>query len=121
MHCERMVKVLVRVYNAIIKYNHFPFKWLDVLDVMIEKVKGNRINKLRDMKIIEAYLQLLMRIFLGLRISDNYKNDMIMSEHNYLSRKRFSINSALLEKRLIFDLARKTDDLFAHTTSDLET
>ena len=47
MHCERMVKVLVRFYNTMIKHNHFPSRWLNVLDVMIEKGKGNKVNKLR--------------------------------------------------------------------------
>ena len=49
MHCEILVKVLVRFYNLIIKCNHFTSRWLDVLDVMIEKVKGNIISKLRVM------------------------------------------------------------------------
>ena len=49
MHCERMAMVLVRFYNAIIKHNQFLSRWFCVLDVMIEKGKVNRINKLRVM------------------------------------------------------------------------
>ena len=71
MCCERTVKVLLRFYNVMIKHNHFPSRYLDMLDVMIEKGKGNKINKLRVMKIIEAYLQLLVRKVLGLRIVEN--------------------------------------------------
>ena len=70
---------------------------------MIEKGKGNRTNKLRVMKTIEAELQLLMRMFLGLSMTENYENDNRMSKHNYGSRKGCSIESALLKKRLIFD------------------
>ena len=44
IYCERMVDVLVRFYNAMLKYNHFPSRWLNVLDVMIEKGKGKRIE-----------------------------------------------------------------------------
>ena len=80
---EKIAKYLVRFYNAIIKHNHFLSRWLDVLDMMIEKVKVNWINKLIVMQIIEADLQLLMRIFLGLRISDEYSNDRRTSKHNY--------------------------------------
>jgi len=50
------------------------------------------------MTIIEAYLQLLMRIFLGIIIEDNFENDRRILKHNYGSRKGFSIDSAILEK-----------------------
>ena len=50
MCCEIIKKVLAQFINAIIKHNHFPASWLDVLDTMIEKGKGNKINKLRVMK-----------------------------------------------------------------------
>jgi len=43
-----------------------------------------------------------------------------LSKDNYGSRKRFSIESALLEKRLIFDLAKITEEKFARVISDLE-
>ena len=65
-----------------IKHNYFPSRWLDVLDVTIEKVKGSKTNKLRVIQIIEADLQLLMRIFLGLRMSEHYENDKRTSKHN---------------------------------------
>ena len=35
-----MIKMLVRQHNVILKHNHFPSRWLDVLDlldVIIEK------------------------------------------------------------------------------------
>ena len=107
MNCERMSKVLVRFCNMIMKHDHFPSRWLDVLDAMIEKGKRNKMNKLRATQTIKAYLQLIMRTFLGLRIAENYEHDDRTSKHNYGSRKGCSIDSASLEKRLIFDLARK--------------
>ena len=61
---DRMVKMLVKFYNAIMKHDHFLNRQLDVLDVMIEKGKENKINKLRVIQIIESDLQLTMRIFL---------------------------------------------------------
>ena len=78
---------------------------------MIEKGKGDKMNKFRVMQIIEADLQLLMRIFLRLRIEENYEDDKRMSKHNYGSRKFYSIESLLLEKRF-FDLAKKTEEVF---------
>ena len=47
---------------------------------------------------IEVDLQLLMRIFLGIRIEENHENDKILSNHNYGSRKAYSIELELLEK-----------------------
>ena len=37
---EGMVKVLVRFCNLLIKNNHFPLRWLDVSDEMMEKGNG---------------------------------------------------------------------------------
>ena len=68
--CERITKVLVRHHNVMLKCDHFPSIWLDVLDIILEEVKGNEINKLRTMQRIEADLQFLMRIFLRIRIEE---------------------------------------------------
>ena len=84
---DRMVKVLVKFYNITIKHNHFINRWLNILDVMIEKGKGNKINKLRVIQITEADLQLIMRIFSRNRIEGSYENDKRLSKHNYGSRK----------------------------------
>ena len=43
-----------------------------------------------------------------------------MSKHNYGYRKGYSIESALLEKILIFDLAKKNKEVFTYAISDLE-
>ena len=37
-----------------LKCNNFPSKWLDVSDVIIEKVKGKMMNKLRIAQSIEV-------------------------------------------------------------------
>ena len=36
---ERMMQILLRFYNVIIKHQCYPGRWLDVLDVMLEKAK----------------------------------------------------------------------------------
>ena len=103
LECERMVEVLVQFYNVIIKCNHYPRRWLKVVDVMIEKGKGPRINKLRTLEMIEANLQLVMRMFLGSRMNERIETDARMSKHNYGSRSGHSIKNVLLEKRLMTD------------------
>ena len=85
-----------------INHNHFPARWLDVLDAMIEKGKGNKINELRAMKIIEADFQLLMRMFLELRIVDNHEGDKRTSKLDHGYRKGCSIDFAILEKTIDF-------------------
>ena len=64
-------------------------------------------SNLRVMKIEEADLQILMRTLLRLRIEKNHQYKKTMSKHDHSSRKVYSIESALLEDRLIFDLAKK--------------
>ena len=52
----------------------------------------------------------MMRVFLRNRVEGRCENDKRLSNDNYGSRKGYSIESALLEKRLIFDLAKKTGE-----------
>ena len=51
-----------------------------------------------------------MEIFLGIRIEENDENFKIISKHNYGSRKGYSIELELLEKRLILDLAKRIEE-----------
>ena len=44
-HSERMTKVLVRHCSMVLKHNHFSYLWLDALDAVIEKGKGNMMSK----------------------------------------------------------------------------
>ena len=60
-----------------------------VSDVMIDKRKGQQINELRMIELIEADLRSLMRIFLGLRIDEGYEKHEILSKHDYRFRKAF--------------------------------
>ena len=115
-----MATALVRFYTPMSKHKHYPKRWSDVLDVMIEKGKGSRINKLRVIQIVEADLQLLMRIFLGIWLESKLEEDERLSKPNYGSRKGFSIDSALLEKRLLFDYAKRREESNIYLTSDLE-
>ena len=51
---ERMTDILFSYYNLLTKNGYFPKRWLDVLDVMIEKGKGMVLGKLRTITLIEV-------------------------------------------------------------------
>ena len=76
---------------------------------MIEKGKGPNIKKLRTLEMIEADLQLVMRIFLGSRMNERIETDVRISKYNYGSRSGYSIENALLEKRLTIDHGKHQD------------
>ena len=61
---DRVVEVLVKFYNIIIKCNNCPRRWLQVVDVMLEKGKGLRLKKLSMLEMIEVDMQLVMRMCL---------------------------------------------------------
>ena len=75
-----------------------------MLDVILEKGKGPVIGKLRTIQLIEAGLQLLMRIYIGGRNNENIERDERLSKFNYGSRANYSIETAILEKRLMYDV-----------------
>ena len=91
-----MAKVLVKFCNIIIKFNHCPIIWSKAVDVMIEKGKGPRLGKMRMLGMIEAYMQLIKRVFLGGSMSEKVEKENLLS-------KRCYIETVLLEKILIFD------------------
>ena len=103
LESELIVEALVQFYNNIIKCNDYPKIWLKVADVMIEKRKGPQLKMLRILETIEAVLQLVMRACLGIRMNERVELDNRLSKHNYGSRKAYSIEKALLEKRLTID------------------
>ena len=103
LNSKKMTEILVQFYNQLIKKEYYPKRWLKVLDIMLEKGKGPVLGKLRTIQLMEADMQLLMRIFLGTRVNKDIKKDTRISKFNFGSRKQFSINKASLEKRLLYD------------------
>jgi len=98
-----MTYILVTFYNILIKNGYYPKRWLKILDTMLGKGKGWVIGKLRIVTSIEADLQFMMRIHLGGEEKELIENDNRFSKANYGSRKNYSIESAILEKRLAID------------------
>ena len=77
-------------------------------------------KKLRMLQMTEADTKLPMRTFLGKTMDDKVKEDERISRHDHGSRKGCSIEKSLLEKRLTFDHAKKTEDVNVGTISGLE-
>ena len=61
------------------------------------------LNKLRNATLTEADLQRGIRVQLDPREEELIKNNNRFSKENYSLRKNYSIESAMLEKRLILD------------------
>ena len=117
---QYMTEILITFYNAVFRKGHYLERWIKLLAVILEKGKGPIIGKLRTLQLIEGDLQILMRIFIGGRNDENLDSDSRLSTFNYGSRKNYSIETALLEKRLMYDLAVRDGKPMMHTVSDLK-
>ena len=100
---KRMTDILVEFYNIILDKGYYPERWANIVDVMLEKGKGPQLDKLRTITLIEGDLQILMRIFLDPKEEELIENNNRFSKANYGSRRNCSIETAILEKRLIID------------------
>ena len=87
---------------------------------MIGKGKGMVLGKLWIITLIEADLQFIMRIYLGDEDQELIENDNRFSKANYGSRRNYSIETALLEKRLIFDNSMISGKETIYAITDLQ-
>ena len=86
----------------------------------MEKGKETIIRKLRTIQLIEADLQCLMRTFISRRVEENIENDERMPQHDYGSRRNYSIENVIVEKWLMCDLAIRDGKEVIYNLSDLE-
>ena len=89
-------------------------RWQNVLDVILEKGKGPELGKLRIIELIEGDLQIITRMYVGLRNDKNIEDDERLSKYNFGSRKHYSIESTLLEKRLLYDTSKYISESIIH-------
>ena len=61
------------------------------------------LGKLRTIQLVKADLQLIKSFFVNIRNKGNRESDEIVSKSNYGPRPGYSIEYAILEKRLVFD------------------
>ena len=104
---ERMTQVLIRFHNEILKHNHHPKRWLDLVDEILEKGKGQNVNRLRILELIEAETKLLMRTFLGVRIDEEHTMNKRWSKYNYGSKKEFYIKIKIVRENVNFWLCKE--------------
>ena len=62
---------MIKFYNIILEKVMYLEKWAKILDMIIEKGKGPILGKLKIMQLIEAEIQLIMRICVDARIEKN--------------------------------------------------
>ena len=117
---ERMTHTLVDFCNVLIKNGCYPSRWLKTLDAMLGKGKGWIIGKLRIVTLIEADSQFMMRIQLGGDAKELIEEDNRFSKANYGSRRNYSIESAILEKRLAIDNSLLSGQSMTHHMTDLK-
>ena len=117
---DRMNHVMVTHYNLILKEVFYPKQWTKTLNTMLGKGKGMVLGKLRIITLIEADMQNIMRIFLNDGDEEKIETDKRFSKANYGSRKNYSIELAILEKRLIFDNSLLINKVNVYAMTDLE-
>ena len=82
-----MTNILVEFYNMILREGYYPKRWLNLVDVTLEKGKGLIIGKLRIITLIECNLQILIRKNLRSESKELIEKDMGFLKANYISRK----------------------------------
>ena len=87
---------------------------------MIKKGKEPVLSKLRTIKLIEADVQLLMRILINTRNKFRIKKDKRIAKSNYSSRSHYFIEDVILEKRLVCDNVLMIGAKNIHSIIDLE-
>ena len=117
---DEFLEVLLLFYNLALKKGIILKRWQDILDIILEKGKGPLLGKLRIIELIEGDMQIITRMYVGLRNDKNIENDSRLSKFNFGSRKWYSIESAILEKRLMYDTSRYSGEPTVHLFSDLD-
>ena len=120
LQCVRMTAIFVCFYNALLKQCYYPKRWQAQVETTLEKGKGPIIGKLRTVTLIEGDLQINMRMQMATGEEELIESDNRFSTANYGSRKNYSIETAILQKRLIFDHSLLETKPTAHNFTDLQ-
>ena len=84
------------------------------------KRKRTSDRKTVKIQLIEADLQLLMRISVSARNKGRIEVDEIISKRNYRSRSGYYMQDKILEKRLVFDNSLVTGRHNIYALTDLQ-
>ena len=115
-----MVFVLVTLLNLFLKQCYYPQRCSKLVETSFERGKGPTIGKLRYITLIEGNLQIEMRMSLNSDHKELIEKDEWISKANFGSRKNFSITTALLQKKLIFDNSLITIKRNIYAKTDLQ-
>ena len=117
---DEFLEVLLLFYNLALKKGIILKRWQDILDIILEKGKGPLLGKLRIIELIEGDMQIITRMYVGLKNDKNIENDSRLSKFNFGSRKWYSIESAILEKRLMYETSKYNGKKTVHELSNLK-
>ena len=87
---------------------------------MLGKGKGMILGKLRIITLIKEDLQYIMRIYLSDKKEEIIESHNRFSKASYGLRKKFSIETAILEKRLVFDSSMLSNKPTIYHLTDLQ-
>lgn len=96
-----LTETFAMFYTQIIRHHIVLEQWKKSLACMLEKGKGPLLNKLRIIQLIQADLQMLMRVLI-LPSANKVIEEGIINKCQYARRKETMMN-ALVEKRLIIE------------------
>ena len=98
-----MTAMLVWFYNILLTQNYYPKRWIDLVEITLEKGKGPILGKLRNITLIEGDLQTNMRIQLNSELEELIEKDNRFSTANFGLRKNYAIETVILKKRLMYN------------------
>ena len=79
------------------------------------------LGKLRSIKLMEGDLSILLRIYLNSKREEIIENSKRFSKSHYGSRINYAIETAILEKRLIFNnILISAKPIIIHNLTDLQ-
>ena len=85
----------------------------------LKKGKGPVVENLHIIQLIEADLQLLIKILVNKRNRFKIEEDIIVSKVNYRSKLYYSIKNIILEKRLVCDNSILLGNKIIYNITDL--
>ena len=100
LHSLRMKEILAKFFNMIIERKYYPKRQKKILDVIIEKGKGPILGKLRIMQLIDADIQILIRICIGKQNDNSIENNGKFSKYNCSLRKRILHRNCIIIKEI---------------------
>ena len=95
-----MTNIIVEFYNMILREGYYPKRQLNLVDITLEKGKGQIIGKLRMITLIEGDLQILIRKYLRSESEKLNESDKRFLKAIYGSRKKIQSKQQFQKKDL---------------------